>query len=87
MGFEAIIAAAFALLILGGAIAGGISLYKRGKTDSKIKSAKEDAREATGQVTRRTDPVPTDRDYLDRLWRAKERLARLRDRATKRPGS
>jgi hypothetical protein len=83
VGADAIVAIGFVLLLIGGAVAGGVSLYRRGKLTAQLKDAKGDAREATDQIKRRTDPVLSDRSYFDRLRRASERLARLRNRASK----
>ena len=84
MGAEAIVAIGFVILLIGGAVAGCVSMYKRGKAAANLKDAKEDARASTEQLERRTEPVLDDRSYGARLRRQAERLSRLRDRATKR---
>lgn len=86
MSADLIIAGGFVGLVVLLLIAGGVMIFFSGKKDEKLDQAREDAQDATKQVERHTEPMPTDRDYLDRLRRAKERLARLRDRATKRRG-
>lgn len=83
MGAEQIIAIGFVVLIgLGVAIA---SVFNRdhGRDDQKLKEAEKDAKELKAQVERRSDPVATDGEYLERLRRAQKRLARLRNRKTK----
>lgn len=82
MGAEAIVAIGFVILLIGGAVAGCVSMYKRGKAAANLKEIKEDAHEATEQLERRAEPVADDRSFRDRLRRQAERLSRLRDRAS-----
>lgn len=64
--------------------AGWFGRQQYGAEREKRKQAVEDARGATEQLERRTEPVADDRSYGARLRRQAERLARLRDRAAKR---
>ena len=83
MGAEQIIAIGFVVLIgLGVAVAAAFN-RDHGRDDQKLKEAQQDAKELKKQMDRRTDPVPDDAGYLERLRKAQKRLARLRDRKTK----
>jgi len=82
MGADLIVAIGF-MVIVGAIIVGGVwAAFHFGGEDEKAAQAKRDVRETAKQLQRRNQPLPDDSAYLARLRRAKERLARLRDRAS-----
>lgn len=83
---EVIIADGFVGIVVLMIVGGLVMAFRSGGKDEKLDQAEGDAREATKQVRRRTDPVLPNRDYYERLRRAQERLARLRNRAAERRG-
>ena len=83
MGAEQIIAIGFVVLIGLGVAVAAVFNRDHGRDDQKLKEAEKDAKELKAQVERRSEPVATDSDYLERLRRAQKRLARLRNRKTK----
>lgn len=72
------------ILSLAGGTAGWVRTNQHGAETERRKEAEEERDEANEILRHRSRPMPTDREYGDRLRRAKDRLARLRDRETKR---
>jgi hypothetical protein len=68
-----------AAIVVGGAWAA----WHFGQIDEEADQARRDAHELKKQVERRNEPLPDDASYGARLRRQAERLARLRDRASR----
>lgn len=84
MSFQLIVAIGFILLIF---VIFGLGLYYAItgiRNKEKLDQAEGAAKDASKRMEKRTDPVLSDAEYRDRLRRAQERYARLRDRKTKR---
>lgn len=76
-----------AVMLLLALIGGGIGwdqVKRHGAETERRKQAERRADEAEATLRHRSRPVPTDREYGERLRRAKDRFARLRDREAKR---
>jgi hypothetical protein len=71
------------VLAAGSIIAGWIRTNQHGAETEKRKESEQDVKDLEARLQRRTDSVSTDAGHADRLRRAAERLARLRDRAAK----
>jgi flagellar biosynthesis/type III secretory pathway M-ring protein FliF/YscJ len=76
---EIVVAIGLIAIIAAILLTGLVLAFRAGKDAD----TKKEAKDATRKLERHLDPLPTDADYLSRLRRAQERLARLRDRAAK----
>jgi hypothetical protein len=74
---------ALLLAIVGGGI-GWSEVKKHGAETEKRKQREKELSRVTEATERHRGPLATDSEYLGRLRRAQERLARLRDRKAKR---
>lgn len=71
------------LLAIVGVGVGWDQVKRHGATDERLKQAEKELDRVSEQLERRSRPVPPDPEYRSRLQRAADRLARLRDRASK----
>jgi hypothetical protein len=77
---EIVVAIGLIAIIAAILVTGLVLAFRAGKDAD----TKKEAKDATRKLERHLDPLATDTEYLGRLRRAQERLARLRDRTTQR---